>query len=459
MQILLQALLAETVEGKQPTGQTDLEGEAQTEFNEILGLLDDSDEVPLDGEVYLIPVSAEPIEIDPNFPAKDGDILLPETSSPTRDPAPTIIEGALFTIEGLDQAKTNQTPESEAPATNLGTEMPVSPVARIAEDQVPLSEKGFPLPSTSAELNGEEKVRVRTAKPESAGTVLSQAAEHIPLFATQNGAPDGLIKIADLSEKKSTTKSETQTNFEINRTVGIPPATKSPQPLEAPVQPKAKPVKATEAFPKNEPVVEIKVAQSQQGTTPPPATIVQAAVVAPPVVQPLMQFEKLNNRDTILGADSIATTASAESDDVRLPTTNTARPEPAARTVISQVIQTAIRAATDGVVEVRLQPEELGRLRIAMTQIDTGVVVQVSAERPETLDLLRRNIDMLERDLLEQGFDNPSFSFEQGSADTNKPNNVHEDTEATASTSSMHIEVDVHPRQMVVNDGRLDIRL
>ena len=39
------------------------------------------------------------------------------------------------------------------------------------------------------------------------------------------------------------------------------------------------------------------------------------------------------------------------------------------------------------------------------------MVVHVQTERPETLDLLRRHIDMLARDLAEAGYEGASFDF------------------------------------------------
>ena len=54
-------------------------------------------------------------------------------------------------------------------------------------------------------------------------------------------------------------------------------------------------------------------------------------------------------------------------------------------------------------VEVKLSPEELGRVRLSMTTAETGMTVLVTAERPETLDLIRRNIDLFAADLERTG--------------------------------------------------------
>ncbi len=62
---------------------------------------------------------------------------------------------------------------------------------------------------------------------------------------------------------------------------------------------------------------------------------------------------------------------------------------------VIQVIADAARALQDRPVEVTLNPEELGRVRLTLRSVDGSMSVSVAVERPETLDLLRRNIDML----------------------------------------------------------------
>jgi flagellar hook-length control protein FliK len=65
----------------------------------------------------------------------------------------------------------------------------------------------------------------------------------------------------------------------------------------------------------------------------------------------------------------------------------------------------------DGPVELTLSPEELGRLRISLTQEGDGLVVTVQVERADTLDLLRRNADVLLQEIRAAGFAGGSFSF------------------------------------------------
>lgn len=68
-------------------------------------------------------------------------------------------------------------------------------------------------------------------------------------------------------------------------------------------------------------------------------------------------------------------------------------------------------ASPSGVTELSLAPEELGRLRMQMAPDGDSIRIVLSAERPETLDLLRRNVEQLAADLRQMGFASSSFSF------------------------------------------------
>lgn len=90
-------------------------------------------------------------------------------------------------------------------------------------------------------------------------------------------------------------------------------------------------------------------------------------------------------------------------------------PAQAARAVtVSQQLTVAIGSTSDGQVEVRLDPPELGRVQIHLHTSEEGVRAVIMAERPETQDLLRRHAEMLARDLGEQGFETISLEFAAG---------------------------------------------
>lgn len=79
-----------------------------------------------------------------------------------------------------------------------------------------------------------------------------------------------------------------------------------------------------------------------------------------------------------------------------------------ARQVIQQLADNGLMA--NGKVEISLSPEELGRVRLTASQTDQGVILIVQAERPETLDLMRRHLPDLMQDLQDMGFGDVSYS-------------------------------------------------
>lgn len=80
---------------------------------------------------------------------------------------------------------------------------------------------------------------------------------------------------------------------------------------------------------------------------------------------------------------------------------------------IAQQLAQAMHRNPDRPVELALNPAELGRVRMTLTTTDTGIVVNILADRPETLDLMRRNIDDLGESFADLGYDDISFAFGQ----------------------------------------------
>ncbi|NBB96805.1 MAG: hypothetical protein GVY34_01350 [Alphaproteobacteria bacterium] len=88
---------------------------------------------------------------------------------------------------------------------------------------------------------------------------------------------------------------------------------------------------------------------------------------------------------------------------------STAAPHQPSSIQIAQAITNATRDSFD----ITLAPEELGRVRIYLQSSETGLQITIATERPETLDLLRKNISSLARALSDLGHDSTSFQFEQ----------------------------------------------
>ena len=82
------------------------------------------------------------------------------------------------------------------------------------------------------------------------------------------------------------------------------------------------------------------------------------------------------------------------------------------RPVLQQFLDASVRAF-ERPVDLHLNPEELGRVRISMVMNDGVITMTVVAERSETLDLLRRHSEQLAQELRQIGYGTINFSFGQ----------------------------------------------
>ena len=90
------------------------------------------------------------------------------------------------------------------------------------------------------------------------------------------------------------------------------------------------------------------------------------------------------------------------------------RPE-TPRLVAVQLAQ-AFVAKGERNVDVALNPEELGRVKMRVSTSEAGITVVIQTERAETGDLMRRHINELADEFRKMGFENISFQFSGGGA-------------------------------------------
>ncbi len=92
---------------------------------------------------------------------------------------------------------------------------------------------------------------------------------------------------------------------------------------------------------------------------------------------------------------------------------NATAPHPATQ-MVSATIQKAVKAGEDTNIRLMLDPPELGRVEVKMSiDQDNNSKIVLTAEKPETYMMLRRDADALERALNENGLDTQSeLSFE-----------------------------------------------
>lgn len=132
-----------------------------------------------------------------------------------------------------------------------------------------------------------------------------------------------------------------------------------------------------------------------------------------------------------------------------------------ARSMASQLVE-AVRHGPHGSTDVALNPEELGRVRLSLTAQDGVLHVSVLAERPETHDLLRRNIGLLQSDFRALGYTDVAFDFGPGgdrpdrSANTAAPPEIRD---GVADTMTATAEGPAASPRTGSTSARLDLRL
>lgn len=132
--------------------------------------------------------------------------------------------------------------------------------------------------------------------------------------------------------------------------------------------------------------------------------------------------------------------------------------------VVRQIAD-AVISNGDGQIEVKLSPEELGRVRIVISGNEQARHVTVWFDRADIGDAARRNVDQLRQDLLDSGFGDTALDFrddgrQRQAWDSAQPawGRDHDDAGAGLHTLSDQPVTPMLTRPPLV-DGRLDIRI
>lgn len=146
-----------------------------------------------------------------------------------------------------------------------------------------------------------------------------------------------------------------------------------------------------------------------------------AALAMPPLAPPFTDrnLAPLHPAKTTIDVSPDNTSLFLTTGSVELPNPN--RPSaahyfnaPEVPKSVTQQIAMAVRTGAESSVEIVLKPVELGRVRMSISTSDAGVVVHVVVERPETMELLRRNIDQLASEFKNIGYGHSEFRFANG---------------------------------------------
>ncbi len=143
-------------------------------------------------------------------------------------------------------------------------------------------------------------------------------------------------------------------------------------------------------------------------------------------------------------------------------TANVHAPRNDMATSVAHQIAEAVRRTSDKSVEIALNPVELGRVRMVLSASDAGITVNILADRQDTLDLMRRNIDDLGKSFADMGYEDISFSFGQGDqaaddASENKPDPSVQNIEDIPSLDTPTAPGQLSSRLAIAPDG-IDMR-
>lgn len=350
-------------------------------------------------------------------------------------------------------------PAADTPALPTETAAPPEPAALpfapIPQATVPVGrpEPDGPMPDEGAiastvqpsapELSGPAAAPVAGS---SAGTSLANTAAAPPVLPVEAQPRDRRPSAPDTAQRQGVapptampTAMAGQAGRPIAPTASTEPetrqaapertATSAPSPAQAPAQAPADPV-----------------ASAREMATParaePPLLTGLAASLADLAAAPQPGAEPTGPRLMPTGGHATGGTA--------LPTA-TQDPRP----VLQQVTEALVTTRGDRI-EIALSPEELGRLRLVMSGPDRSHVV-IWAERPETLELVRRNADLLALQLAEAGVDSGTMEFRHDDRpdrqDRATGGSAGEDDTVTPVATAIRLS------QAPLSDRRVDIRL
>lgn len=125
---------------------------------------------------------------------------------------------------------------------------------------------------------------------------------------------------------------------------------------------------------------------------------------------------------------------------------------------IAEQIKTHSAAGKPTTIELTLTPEDLGKIRLVMVPDGDKIRIVIHADRPETMDLIRRSTDSFSADLRQAGYSNASFSF--GSSNGRQPDQQAQGPtyESPADTAPVSPAI-TKPQANRPSHGGLDLRV
>ncbi|MEE9453079.1 MAG: flagellar hook-length control protein FliK [Paracoccaceae bacterium] len=232
--------------------------------------------------------------------------------------------------------------------------------------------------------------------------------------------------------------------------------------LENDIKGRAPPAKDHDAPPPRD----IKVVPDAAPTRAKPAIIPAPKTVENIPTRPLMDIQVANALSQASFAEisdstlMVQPTVGAVSTSAAMPmlqeVLQTTRTPP--QRIINQ-ISVAVTNTSEGKFELRLDPPELGRIHISITQVDANISAHITAEKPDMAEFLRRNADILARELAKSGLEGAALSFADHQNQTDNPESEPEWEQFIATEIAQDQNDSALPSAVHNLNGSLDIRL
>ncbi|WP_299887795.1 flagellar hook-length control protein FliK [uncultured Ruegeria sp.] len=203
----------------------------------------------------------------------------------------------------------------------------------------------------------------------------------------------------------------------------------------------------------------IPAGTSARTNAPKPApTVAQIQLIAAAKAADLDEVQQSEKAEGLLSSrDEPSLHTTRESGAQLISTSATTRAE-IARVIAGQLAAAIQSRPGSGAIKIALNPEELGRVSIVLNGREDGLHVTIAAERPETLDLMRRHMATLTAEFQKLGYG--EMSFDLGTS----PDQHHENAGSQAGSlfeptaDESEIRTDPVPRRTAPGSG-IDMRL
>lgn len=403
----------------------------------------------------------------------------PETDEekPAELPQTKAIEGPTSQLDGPELMASPEMPKDEAILSET-----VAPIVTQPQSAPELTETQ-PIPGTQGAVIDTQFVS--RAVIAEAGTITSTQATNEPNVALP--LRSAIVLSDDLAQAATTVKTSLQTTAQTMSptpevAASLSKATQQGKPVEtnldvqsADGQSEGQEIAETvvdadqslEAAPKEQPAGRANETNSPRSpnTISAPTQTVQTTSLTQVAAQEAIQTQAVEVATDLQGAQfDILRSEVQHASQIRISQSGALEPLVArgvdiARNASTQMVA-QLKTDLSGAFEIRLDPPELGRVAVRVYAGEAGMIAQVSAERQDVLDLLRRNEAQMAREFAEAGYDNLSFDF--SGSDQSDEWSDEGGTEFGGDTSQNPEQVPSTQTSLDARNlpsGRLDIRL